>query len=207
MLSYKANPLCSLRESLQSAVHFGQDKKPLSGTKTEHTAENCVVTQGDTDGEHLPQAHAQTKMPPVAESNVNNPTDVSNTVKQTTARGEKTNQCTPARSEKQTTKDTSTKTVASSKVAALRYVRLCSLNDPLDQIESDSSLTEAHDKYHTFIDGLSLRSLPSVTSIISKTMSDDSRYFLSRWQERMIKEMGEEGFKVHNHSEFIWFVF
>ena len=36
--------------------------------------------------------------------------------------------------------------------------------------------------------------LPSVTSILSKTMSPEARFFLDRWEKEMIAELGEDGF-------------
>ncbi|XP_060079790.1 mitochondrial genome maintenance exonuclease 1-like [Ylistrum balloti] len=86
----------------------------------------------------------------------------------------------------------------SSKVVALGYVRKCCPYNPLDQVRCD--LNGDHSKYKKFVDNLSLRSIPSVTSIINLTMPDSARYFLNRWKQRMIQELGTEGFALHQEK-------
>ncbi|XP_052106893.1 mitochondrial genome maintenance exonuclease 1-like [Mytilus californianus] len=44
--------------------------------------------------------------------------------------------------------------------------------------------------------------IPSVTRIISETMSDLSRFYLERWKKKMISELGAEGFKKHQEETF-----
>ena len=39
--------------------------------------------------------------------------------------------------------------------------------------------------------------LPSVTRILQATMSEESRTVLARWEAKMIRELGEEGFRQH----------
>jgi len=44
--------------------------------------------------------------------------------------------------------------------------------------------------------------LPSVTRILQATMSEESRAVLARWEARMTRELGEEGFKQHKKDNF-----
>ncbi|KAI0216555.1 Mitochondrial genome maintenance exonuclease 1 [Lamellibrachia satsuma] len=44
--------------------------------------------------------------------------------------------------------------------------------------------------------------LPSVTSILSKTMSPEARFFLDRWEKEMIAELGEDGFAKYKKELF-----
>ncbi|OWF36264.1 mitochondrial genome maintenance exonuclease 1-like [Mizuhopecten yessoensis] len=94
-------------------------------------------------------------------------------------------------------KSTPSESDKSSKVAGLGFVRKCCLYSPLDQIKVNSDLNGDHMKYKKFVDGLSLSSIPSVTTIINATMPDNARYFLNRWKKQMIEELTEEGFKIH----------
>ena len=54
-----------------------------------------------------------------------------------------------------------------------------------------------------------LSRLPSVTSILSKTMSPEARFFLERWEKQMIAELGEDGFAKYKQGRSIsmwpWF--
>ena len=45
-----------------------------------------------------------------------------------------------------------------------------------------------------------LARLPSVTSILSKTMSPEARFFLERWEKQMIAELGEDGFAKYKQG-------
>jgi len=44
--------------------------------------------------------------------------------------------------------------------------------------------------------------LPSVTRILQATMSEESKAVLARWEARMIRELGVEGFKQHKKDTF-----
>lgn len=61
----------------------------------------------------------------------------------------------------------------------------------------DSHLFEA---FKMDIEQMCLNVLPSVKTILSKTMPDLNRFFLNRWREGMINELGEEGFKKHQEG-------
>ena len=50
----------------------------------------------------------------------------------------------------------------------------------------------------------SLVRLPSVTSILSKTMSPEARFFLDRWEKEMIAELGEEGFAKYKQGRHVF---
>ena len=50
-------------------------------------------------------------------------------------------------------------------------------------------------EFKSDVEMLSLRTVPSVKSILNKTMPDLNRFFLNRWRENLIKEIGEDGFK------------
>lgn len=44
---------------------------------------------------------------------------------------------------------------------------------------------------------------PSVSRILEKTMPEESAKRLQLWKQRMIKELGEEGFKKYHEGEFV----
>lgn len=44
---------------------------------------------------------------------------------------------------------------------------------------------------------------PSVSKILNATMSDSSRAALKRWRQKMISELGEEGFQDHYRGMFV----
>lgn len=44
--------------------------------------------------------------------------------------------------------------------------------------------------------------LPSVSKILEATMSEENRRVLERWKAKMIKQLGEEGFKEYRNSEY-----
>lgn len=48
--------------------------------------------------------------------------------------------------------------------------------------------------YKDILDILIDRKIPSVTSILQKTLSPQSQIILQRWREKMIRELGEENF-------------
>nr|KAG5700871.1 hypothetical protein BaRGS_012278 [Batillaria attramentaria] len=47
------------------------------------------------------------------------------------------------------------------------------------------------------IENLGMRLMPTVNVVLNKTRSDLGRFFLQRWRQGMIQELGEEGFKKH----------
>ncbi|XP_062851031.1 mitochondrial genome maintenance exonuclease 1 [Trichomycterus rosablanca] len=50
--------------------------------------------------------------------------------------------------------------------------------------------------------GSSQVSIPSVTKILQKTMSEQQLFYLERWKRRKIAELGEEGFKQYTMNLF-----
>lgn len=46
-------------------------------------------------------------------------------------------------------------------------------------------------------DDLETVNFPSVTKILTQTMSPESKLALEAWKERMIKKLGQEGFEIH----------
>ncbi|CAL1542605.1 unnamed protein product [Lymnaea stagnalis] len=75
------------------------------------------------------------------------------------------------------------------------------LKVPLFSNESTSWQTNLD--FHEFqkdIEQMELRTSPSVKTILSKTMPETNRFFLNRWRENMIKELGDEGFKKHQDA-------
>lgn len=67
---------------------------------------------------------------------------------------------------------------------------------PLNPDENKDWSEESMDFKHE-VEQLNMRSLPSVKTILNKTMSDDSRGFLDRWKEKMINEVGEKGYQKY----------
>lgn len=49
-------------------------------------------------------------------------------------------------------------------------------------------------------DDLETMKFPSVTKILSQTMSPESKLALEAWKERMIKKLGQEGFETHQKA-------
>ncbi|XP_011063730.1 PREDICTED: mitochondrial genome maintenance exonuclease 1-like [Acromyrmex echinatior] len=49
-------------------------------------------------------------------------------------------------------------------------------------------------------DDLKTLKFPSVTKILSRTMSPESKLALEAWKERMIKKLGQEGFEMHQKA-------
>ncbi|KAH9496160.1 Mitochondrial genome maintenance exonuclease 1 [Bulinus truncatus] len=54
--------------------------------------------------------------------------------------------------------------------------------------------------FHNDLKLLNFRAPPSVKSILSKSMPDINRFFLERWREKLIKELGAEGFQQHQEA-------
>lgn len=44
-------------------------------------------------------------------------------------------------------------------------------------------------------------SLPGVTRVLNETMSDQAKLMLARWKEKMIKELGEDGFNRYHQGK------
>ncbi|XP_076443060.1 uncharacterized protein LOC143281692 [Babylonia areolata] len=58
-------------------------------------------------------------------------------------------------------------------------------------------------EFRSFVESLNLRVLPTVNTVLNKTRTDLSSFFLQRWREKMISELGEAGFKKHQEAT-IW---
>ncbi|KAK0059808.1 mitochondrial genome maintenance exonuclease 1 [Biomphalaria pfeifferi] len=65
---------------------------------------------------------------------------------------------------------------------------------------SQSAKLDQLQAFHNDIKALGFRTVPSVKSILNKSMPSINRYFLERWREKMIKELGEEGFQQHQEA-------
>ena len=50
------------------------------------------------------------------------------------------------------------------------------------------------------VEKMALRFLPSVKTVLNKTMPDLNRFFLNRWREGMINELGEKGFQDYKNG-------
>ncbi|KAL5009110.1 hypothetical protein ScPMuIL_014691 [Solemya velum] len=78
---------------------------------------------------------------------------------------------------------------------SLAYVTKCSLSAMTE--ESEEFL-----QFRRYVERLALRTMPTVNTIINKTQADMSKFFLQRWREKMIEELGEEGFKVYQENTY-----
>lgn len=61
-------------------------------------------------------------------------------------------------------------------------------------------------EFKDLVKSLNLRILPNVNAVISKTRTEMSTFFLQRWRDSMVQELGEDGFKKHqegNHYKII----
>ena len=65
-------------------------------------------------------------------------------------------------------------------------------------------MPETSQQFHDLVESFGLRFLPTVNTVLNKTRSDLSNFFLQRWREKMIKELGEVGFKKHQEGERIY---
>ncbi|XP_046571867.1 mitochondrial genome maintenance exonuclease 1-like [Haliotis rubra] len=66
------------------------------------------------------------------------------------------------------------------------------LNYPLD-VKTDMISDESSD-FGTQVEQMSLKTLPTVSTVLNKTQSDMARFFLQRWRETSIAELGKEEF-------------
>ena len=55
--------------------------------------------------------------------------------------------------------------------------------------------------YSEFLTSLNVTKLPSVTKILSDTMSEKSKLALKKWEQKMIAELGWEGFQQYKQRE------
>lgn len=65
-------------------------------------------------------------------------------------------------------------------------------------------MPETSQQFLDLVESFGLRFLPTVNTVLNKTRSDLSNFFLQRWREKMIKELGEVGFKKHQEGERIY---
>ncbi|PVD26045.1 hypothetical protein C0Q70_13713 [Pomacea canaliculata] len=65
-----------------------------------------------------------------------------------------------------------------------------------------SNFDEAQN-FRSLIERFSLRLTPTVNTVLTKTRTEISNFFLLRWRENMIKTLGEDGFKKHQEAT-IW---
>lgn len=70
-------------------------------------------------------------------------------------------------------------------------------------LNAQQRLSSQADEFKDIVEACKLRFLPTVNVVLNKTRSDLGNFFLQRWREKMIKEMGEAGFKKHQ-EEVIW---
>ena len=70
--------------------------------------------------------------------------------------------------------------------------------------EQLETMPEASQEFQNLVESFGLRFLPTVNTVLSKTRPDLSNFFLQRWREKMIKELGEVGFKKHQEGERIF---
>lgn len=65
---------------------------------------------------------------------------------------------------------------------------------------SSSAETQQLKIFKMDVEKMALRVLPSVKTVLNKTMPELNKFFLNRWRERMINELGEEGFQRHKNE-------
>ena len=73
------------------------------------------------------------------------------------------------------------------------------LQCPLFPSQSEEIRSQAAE-FHSLVDSCGLRYLPTVNTVLNKTRSDLSSFFLQRWREKMIQELGEDGFRKHQEG-------
>ncbi|XP_067680330.1 mitochondrial genome maintenance exonuclease 1-like [Haliotis asinina] len=66
------------------------------------------------------------------------------------------------------------------------------LNYPLD-VKTDMTSVKSSD-FGTQVEQMSLKTLPTVSAVLNKTQSEMARFFLQRWRETSIAELGKEEF-------------
>lgn len=67
-----------------------------------------------------------------------------------------------------------------------------------------SNFDEAQN-FRSLIERFSLRLTPTVNTVLTKTRTEISNFFLLRWRENMIKTLGEDGFKKHQEGNEIFY--
>ena len=72
---------------------------------------------------------------------------------------------------------------------------------------SDMDLLNDNTDYKNILNMFNVRSLPSVTTILNKTLSPVSRLMLQQWKARMTREMGPANFQKYQEGNFICFIF
>lgn len=50
---------------------------------------------------------------------------------------------------------------------------------------------------------LQRNTIPSVTKVLQQTMTSEQIFYLERWKQRMIQELGEDGFAEYSSSNFL----
>lgn len=50
---------------------------------------------------------------------------------------------------------------------------------------------------------LQRNTIPSVTKVLQQTMTSEQIFYLERWKQRMILELGEDGFAEYSSSNFL----
>lgn len=72
---------------------------------------------------------------------------------------------------------------------------------PLTFDRNDVEFSHKVEIFKADVDKLLMRTPPSVKTILNKTMPELNRFFLNRWREGMIKELGEEGFRIQQEGK------
>lgn len=68
--------------------------------------------------------------------------------------------------------------------------------------EEVKSHIKAEGQFKSLVESMSIRIIPSVSTVIKNTQSPQSEFFLNRWKGKMIEELGEEGFKNYQQDTF-----
>lgn len=62
----------------------------------------------------------------------------------------------------------------------------------------------AAQEFHSMVESFGLRFLPTVNMVLNKTRPALGNMFQQRWREKMIKELGDAGFKKHQEGEIVY---
>ena len=76
----------------------------------------------------------------------------------------------------------------------IRHIPTFPLQNKMEKIERPDEHKDIQSPNQDF-------TFPSVTKILSATLSDYSRAALNRWQQKMILELGEEGFQAYQRGK------